>query len=181
MKYTPGFLLLRILAWLLGIFLPLFVLIFSYGSRAQYFSSVPVWILTGIVCTTSILLFLTRHLHFRRKYVDRMSGEAFEKYCRSWFYRHGYYHIRMTKKSKDYGADLVMRKGLHKIVVQAKRYDRNIGIYAIQQAMAAKAYYDASKAIVITNQYFTPSAKKLAEVNDVELIDREILFGIPQK
>ncbi|MGM9917943.1 MAG: restriction endonuclease, partial [Lactimicrobium massiliense] len=94
---------------------------------------------------------------------------------------HGHFAIRTTQKTKDYGADLIMRKGLHKIVVQAKRYDRNIGVYAIQQAMAAKAYYSADKAIVITNQYFTYSARKLAEVNDVQLVDRSDLFHMPRQ
>lgn len=74
-----------------------------------------------------------------------------------------------------------MRKGLHKIVVQAKRYDRPIGVHAVQQALAAKAYYKADEAIVATNNYFTPSAKKLAEVNAVILMDRETLFNIARK
>ncbi len=184
MKYTFGFFLLRVLAFLLGICFPLFPLVtqFPHSTTIQeYLSSLQVVILLAVILVTAFLLWISRHMHFSTRYVDRMSGETFERYCKAWFRRHGYYHIRLTKKSKDYGADLVMRKGLHKVVVQAKRYDRNIGIFAIQQAMAAKAYYDADRAMVITNQYFTPSAKKLAEVNDVTLIDREDLFGIVQK
>ena len=71
-----------------------------------------------------------------------------------------------------------MKKHFHTYVVQAKRYDGNIGVHAIQEAMAAKAYYKADKAIVVTNRYFTASACTLASVNDVQLIDREVLFGI---
>ena len=51
-------------------------------------------------------------------------------------------------------------------------------VEVLQEAMAAKAYYKADKAIVVTNRYFTASACTLASVNDVQLIDREVLFGI---
>lgn len=99
---------------------------------------------------------------------------------RFWFGIHGYRKIRETKTTRDYGADLIMKKGLHTVVVQTKRYDRNIGVSAIQQVSAALDYYNVSKAIVATNRYFTTAAIKLAEVNDVVLIDREVLFGIPK-
>lgn len=170
MKHTFSFTLIRICASAC-----IFILFLTAIA-----SPMPISLSLAIVAAIiAALLFLTRNLQIRPGYVDHMSGEKFERYCRAWFHHRGYFAIRTTQKTKDYGADLIMRKGLHKIVVQAKRYDRNIGVYAIQQAMAAKAYYNADKAIVITNQYFTYSARKLAEVNDVQLIDRSDLFHIP--
>ncbi len=133
-----------------------------------------------LACAVSILafLFVTRNNQINPAWADRMSGERFERFCRSYFRRHGYYRIRTTQKTRDYGADLVMYRGFHKTVVQAKRYDRNIGVSAVQEALASKAYYHASEAIVITNQYFTASAVRLADVNKVKLIDRDALFHL---
>lgn len=125
-----------------------------------------------------VFLFMTRNSRINPAWADKMSGEQFERFCRSYFRRHGYYRIRTTQKTRDYGADLVMYRGIHKAVVQAKRYERNIGVSAVQEALASKAYYHASEAIVITNQYFTASAVRLAEVNKVKLIDRDALFHL---
>jgi restriction system protein len=46
---------------------------------------------------------------------------------------------------------------------------------AIQEVVAAKAFYKANTAIVITNNFFTQSAINLAKVNHVILIDRDYM------
>ena len=71
-----------------------------------------------------------------------------------------------------YGADLIVRKRGEKIVVQAKRYEKNVGIAAVQEAVGSVAYYDADRAMVVTNSGFTKSARNLARQNDVELWGR---------
>lgn len=173
-KHTVSFTLLRAGGWLFGIILP------CSAALQSFYEGHPAYLFLLPVPAAAFLLFFSRHLHYHPGYIDRMSGGQFEKYLKYRFRRMGYRHIRLTRETRDFGADLVMRKGLHRVVVQAKRYDRNIGVHAVQQALAAKAYYRASRAIVATNRYFTPAARKLAEVNDVILMDRETLFGIPQ-
>jgi restriction system protein len=106
--------------------------------------------------------------------IDAMDGIAFEQYLKPVFERQGYF-ATVTQGSGDYGADLILRKGRKKYVVQAKRYSSNIGVSAVQQVVAAVKYYKAHGAIVVTNQYFTPAAVQLAKVNGVRLIDREKL------
>lgn len=106
--------------------------------------------------------------------IDLMDGIAFEQYLKPVFERQGYF-ATVTQGSGDYGADLILRKGRKKFVVQAKRYSSNIGVSAVQQVVAAVKYYKAHGAIVVTNQYFTPAAVQLAKVNGVRLIDREKL------
>ena len=128
-----------------------------------------------------LLLRRIRLFSYRAAYADHLSGEDFEQFLVSWFRHHGYRHIERTKKTRDYGADLIMHKHFHTYVVQAKRYDGNIGVHAIQEALAAKAYYKADQAIVVTNRYFTKSARTLAEVNDVRLMDRQTLFHVKEK
>lgn len=81
----------------------------------------------------------------------------------------------VTQATGDFGADLILRRKGKKIAVQAKRYSSNIGISAVQQAVAAKGYYKTDFAMVVTNQYLTPAAVKLAGVKNVRLINRDEL------
>lgn len=137
--------------------------------------------LTVAVCLLPIIIQRIRKTRERRRYilsgidtVDKMSGEEFERFLAAHFEKLGY-GVKTTPKSGDYGADLVMKKGGEKIVLQAKRYTGNIGVAAVQQIVGAKGYYGAQKAIAVTNRYFTKNAIELANKDDVELWDRNRL------
>ena len=103
--------------------------------------------------------------------IDRMHGREFENYLESVFLRAGY-KARVTQYNNDYGADLVATKGDIKIVVQAKRWNSKVGVKAIQEIVAAKGYYKATEAWVMTNNFYTKQAVELAQSNDVKLYDR---------
>lgn len=118
-----------------------------------------------------------RYLNSSLSVLDHLDGEKFEKYAKAVFESKGY-KVELTPKSHDYGADLVLIKSGKRTVVQAKRYKSKVGVAAIQQIIAAKAYYNADECIVFTNNYYTPSAKKLANVNKVKLFDRNDLKTI---
>ena len=91
-----------------------------------------------------------------------MSGEEFEELLKYHFQEQGY-KAQLTPKSHDYGADLVLKNGYGEtIVVQAKRYGSSVGIKAIQEVIGARSYYNAQRAIVFTNNYFSNSAEQLA-------------------
>lgn len=118
-----------------------------------------------------------KYLNSSLSVLDHLDGEKFEKYAKAVFESKGY-KVELTTKSHDYGADLVLIKNGKRTVVQAKRYKRKVGVAAVQQIIAAKAYYNADECIVFTNNYYTPSAKKLANVNKVKLFDRNDLKAI---
>ena len=103
--------------------------------------------------------------------IDKFSGEEFEELLCFHFKRLGY-RVRITPQTRDYGADLFLEQNGERVVVQAKRYNTKVPIGAIQEIVAAKAFYKAEKALVVTNSTFTKSAIQLAEANDVELWDR---------
>lgn len=140
----------------------------------------------------AMVLFLTVHIfiHVRKKIIigwrmrkiDKCSGTEFEEYLYYRFKQMGY-KVRHTGKSGDYGADLILysKKPKEKIVVQAKRYNQKVGQEAVREAVAATAYYNADRAIVVTNSRFTDFAKKLAKSNGVELYDREWLYKVVEK
>lgn len=111
------------------------------------------------------------------KEIDVMTGIQFEHYLKVLFRNLGY-TVNITKASGDFGADLVISKYDKKIVVQAKRYFTSIGIKAIQEVYSSKQYYGADEAWVVTNSFFTEAAKKLANVNEVVLIDRQRLIEL---
>jgi restriction system protein len=108
--------------------------------------------------------------------IDRMSGGQFEQYLAVLFRTLGY-HVERTGKAGDYGADLVISRDGVRTIVQAKRYTKNVGVKAVQEAVTAKAMYRCSDAMVVTNSYFTKQAQVLARSNAVALWDRERLIA----
>ena len=112
--------------------------------------------------------------------IDKFSGEEFERFLLAHFKNLGY-KGELTPKTNDYGADLALSKAGSKVVVQAKRWTNAVGIKAIQEIIGAKEYYKADSCLVVTNNYFTPNAIKLAASSNVELWDRDKLIEIMAK
>jgi hypothetical protein len=122
--------------------------------------------------------------HITIQTVDNMDGHQFEKVLERLFADMGY-TVAPTRQRADQGADLVIEKLGERFVVQAKRYQQNVGNSAVQEVVAAKAFYKCKNAIVVTNSYFTRSAQDLAHRNSVDLWDRdkvsELLKRYPQE
>lgn len=108
--------------------------------------------------------------------IDCMSGREFEDYLLLLFKELGY-KVKGTPASGDFGADLII-EGPKKIVVQAKRYKKRVGVRAVQEIASACTYYDATEAWVITNNYYTESAERLAKKSGIRLIDRNELTDL---
>ena len=106
-----------------------------------------------------------------------LTGYEFEDYLKNLFELLGYTAVQ-TPSSGDQGADLILSKDDEKIVVQAKKYDGKVPNKAVQEIAAAKNYYDADRAMVVTNSSFTKSAIELAFSNDVELWDGRKLKNV---
>lgn len=131
-----------------------------------------------VIMTNRLLKFMgeVMYLGSPLSKIDKMSGEEFEYYLKLKLQKLGY-KVELTKTTGDYGADLFCFTKNETIVVQAKRYDANVGTAAVQEVVAAKEYYEADLCAVITNSYFTLNAMNLAEANGVVLIDRDELLG----
>ena len=109
--------------------------------------------------------------------VDEMNGRQFEKWLKVKFEQMGY-KVRLKGDSKDQGADLVLFKSGVKTVVQAKkRTSQNIGVSVLGEVLRAMKYHNASRGIVVTNQYFTRELmKETTDYDDIELWDRKRLI-----
>jgi restriction system protein len=105
-----------------------------------------------------------------------MSGTDFELFLTSLFAKLGYKteHVGHTG---DFGVDVVVEREGKRIAIQSKRYGpkNKAGEDAVREALAGIKMYNCSSAIVVTNSFYTPMAKKLARANSIELWDRNKL------
>jgi HJR/Mrr/RecB family endonuclease len=106
--------------------------------------------------------------------LDTLSGTDFERAIANLYTILGY-ETALTKKTGDFGVDLVLIKNPRRYAVQIKRQTANVGIAAVQQVIAGGVLYEASHHVVVTNSLFTSAAKELAHAHSVELIDRNKL------
>lgn len=142
-------------------------------------------VIAFVFLTSIIIISLSLYKSYKRKElinsgvdkVDSMSGEDFEDFLMAHFIKLGY-KVEGTPTTGDYGADLVVSKDSKRIVIQAKRWKRNVGIEAVQQVIGSIKYYKATGGMVITNSYFTPNAENLAKANGIELWDRDKLIKV---
>ena len=105
--------------------------------------------------------------------IDIMPGYEFEELVRTVYFYLGY-KAELTKKSRDYGADIVLEdENAKKTVVQVKRYNNIVGTKSVQEIAGAKSHYNADDAWVVTNSHFSEAAEQLARENNVRLIDRD--------
>ena len=165
-------------------FIPFFILL--AGAGGWYVMKSVEGVITAIVLYFIFYIgikiwFKTRHIARLRKAgikeIDVMSGEEFERFLGELFKRRGF-KVSYTATSGDYGADLILKDGKDIIAVQAKRYSSSVGVKAVQEIIGAVKMYDANEAWVVTNSNFTKQAIKLANINDVYLIDRQELIDM---
>ena len=108
--------------------------------------------------------------------VDRLSPFDFEEWIAS-FLRVAGYKAKVTKKSGDYGVDVIAEKEHDKIAIQVKKYTKPVGIKPIQEVYTGKEYYGCNDAWVMTTApYFTQAAKNLASIHNVKLFNKEDLI-----
>jgi HJR/Mrr/RecB family endonuclease len=106
--------------------------------------------------------------------IDLMSGIEFENFIYDLFEKMGY-SVNLTPSSGDQGIDIIAVKNGLRIGLQTKCYSSKVSNKAVQEVVAGLKYYQLTKAIVITNNYFTKSAIDLSLSNEVVLWDRSIL------
>ena len=107
-------------------------------------------------------------------FIDKMTGEEFEKFIGDYFRKIGY-NTLVTPLSGDFGVDIIVENELVKIGIQAKRYSDRVTNAAVQEIVAGIKHYNLDKGMVITNNYFSRSAIALAKDNNIVLWDRDTI------
>ncbi|WP_454788961.1 restriction endonuclease [Mycolicibacterium lutetiense] len=78
--------------------------------------------------------------------------------------------VMMTPLTGDWGVDLIVGHRPNRIAVQCKRLSRPVGAGAVQEVVAGAPMQDCTRTMVVTNNEFTPAARKLAELHGCELV-----------
>lgn len=107
---------------------------------------------------------------------DNMDGHEFENFCATLLKQNGFKSVSVTKASGDQGIDILATKDGIKYGIQCKCYSSEVGNKAVQEAFSGKTFYNRHVGVVLTNNYFTSSAKELAEKNGIILWDRKQLL-----
>ncbi|WP_233422723.1 restriction endonuclease [Pontibacillus halophilus] len=159
--------------------------LFVFISLTMVFGSITM-ALIGLVIAWIIFMFIlsAKKKRYQKKLrlsgigdIDKMDGNEFERYLAELFKAQGY-NVKVTPGSGDYGADLLLKGEEGIIAIQAKRYSKPVGISAVQELAAAKAYYSAKAGWVVTNSRYTKPAMNLAVPNTIRLIEREELINM---
>lgn len=116
-----------------------------------------------------------------RLFQKEMTGEEFELYVYRLLRKNGYKDVTLTKKSHDYGIDILAKKRKKMYAFQCKYYSKPVGVAAVQQVYAGCEYYGYDIPVVITNQTYTKQAITLASTNGVVLWDRDDLKSLKRK
>lgn len=107
-------------------------------------------------------------------------GSDYESACANLLSTSGW-KANTTKATGDQGADIIADKNGKKVVIQCKNHSRPVGNKAVQEAHAAKAFYGASHAVVVSNNSFTVAAKQAANRLGVELVHHSELSSLDEK
>ena len=109
--------------------------------------------------------------------LDNTSGREFEIFVVRLFEKLGY-SATVTNRSKEYGCDMMLQQGDSRIAVQSIRSESELNFTSVQRALNSLRKYNAQLAIVVTNNKFIFSAKRLAKIKNVTLIDRKKLLDL---
>lgn len=164
--------------------LVIFILYSSKSTQPQFIAAViGAWVL--------FLLFCLYKIHRARSYrgvfqkgtltvgeLDNMDGIAFEELACEILVANGFEIAENTPATGDFGVDILAQKEGMTYAIQCKRYLEPVGLEAIQQIYAGRAYYECHVAVVLTNQTFTANAQKLADKLGVVLWDRDTLRSL---
>lgn len=116
---------------------------------------------------------------------QKLDGIGYEKACAEYLERNGYLNVKITPASGDQGVDIIAEKNGMKYGIQCKFYSQPVGNKAVQEIYSGILYYSCDKAVVMTNNDFTKSARELAAATGVELwgnmtLDRILLDNTPK-
>lgn len=119
--------------------------------------------------------------HMKNRF-STMNHFEFEEFVGELFKKMGY-NVTITKKTGDYGVDLVAKVDKDVIAVQVKRYahGNNVGAEEVQELLGASWKYKANKAILVTTSDFTRQAAEQSKEAPIELWDKDYLYKLIRK
>jgi restriction system protein len=105
----------------------------------------------------------------RERPTEAMSGTQFEDYVAQIARTCGV-PVIMTPLSGDWGVDLIVGNRPDRLAIQCKRLGRPVGPGAVQEVVAGATMQGCTRTMVVSNQAFTPAARKLADHHGCALV-----------
>ena len=109
--------------------------------------------------------------------LDNTSGREFEEFIIKLFEKLGY-STTVTNRSKEYGCDMMLQQSNYRLAVQTTRSESELTFTSVQRVLDSSRKYNSQMSVVITNNKFLSSAKNLAKIKNVVLIDRKKLLEL---
>ncbi|MET0702203.1 MAG: restriction endonuclease [Mycobacterium sp.] len=147
---------------------------------AAYASGVGAWWSLAVAVAVPMILLLSprfvrgavagaRTPSARERPTELMSGTQFEDYVAQVARTCGV-PVIMTPLSGDWGVDLIVGNRPDRLAIQCKRLGRPVGPGAVQEVVAGATMQGCTKTMVVSNQGFTPAARKLADHHGCALV-----------
>lgn len=107
--------------------------------------------------------------------IEKLNPRLFEAFVGTLYSNQGF-KVSLTPYTNDKGADIVAFGPKVNYLIQVKQSQSIVGNSAIQEVVTSRNYYEKHfsenfQLVVLTNNYFGPSARTLSENNNVDLID----------
>lgn len=106
------------------------------------------------------------------------NGQVFENQLEGLLNALGF-RCERTPVSGDFGVDLILHAGDHRIALQAKDYQAAVGVSAVMEVAAGAKHYGCNAAVVMGRGEFTPAARELAKSTGTKLVSEgELLHSL---
>lgn len=145
-----------------------------------------IWLINNIIILpfkiinwiVRIIYRIIKNIYFNNlnlEYINNLDGYEFESFTKILLEKNGFKDVSISKSSNDYGIDVIATKNDNTYAIQCKRYNKPVGIKAIQEAKSGCTYYNCDIPVVFTNNTFSKAAINLAKNNEVELWNHDTL------
>ena len=98
------------------------------------------------------------------------TGIEYENYIEQILQDKGF-SVSRTPLTGDQGVDLIAIKNYVRIAIHCKYYSKPVGNKAVQEVIAGKDFYNCDYTCVVSNNSFTPAARKIAGISNVLLVN----------
>lgn len=109
---------------------------------------------------------------------NNLTPSEFESFMAFLFKTDGYEVEKLTKKG-DHAANLIAKKDEVTLCIRVLRYEPDVfvKVHDIQQAAAARTYYDTDQSWIISTSNIPDDVRKEAEAQDIELWDWDVFYS----
>jgi len=116
----------------------------------------------------------TRRVRVQIDFSETMDRIEYEQLCKEILEKLGW-KVGRTREDLKEGVDLVASKKDLEISLQCRKQSRPVGMNAVKEIIAGKAFHNTPYGVVVTSRSFSDAAKKLASQHGIFLLHHKNL------